>query len=180
MSWAHEDGWVLAFDPGLRTAGVALGFGRRVVAAGLLENSVERDTGCLAWQGMLTALERWLFEHIECVTPDLVLAETFHHRVGEKVPMNTMLDLQGVSAMVLGTLQAKGALAIGMIPASWKGTLNADAMTARIESRLRERGEWSLFEPIRPAGKRHNAVDAAGMLLHRYGALAARKVYPRE
>lgn len=89
---------------------------------------------------------------------------------------NDLLALAGVCAAVAQACDR--AEVRHYLPRSWKGTVDGDAMTLRIESRLRQSGELDRVLEHRKT-HRHNAVDAAGLGLHHLGRLRAPRVVPR-
>lgn len=79
---------------------------------------------------------------------------------------NDIVDL----AYLAGALDNLGCDGELVPPRNWKGTMDPDAMTRWILTRLDDQ-EKAVIDSIMPAGKRHNAIDAAGLGLHKLGRL---------
>ena len=92
--------------------------------------------------------------------------------------------MKGDPADILNLLEV-GATLQGMLgrpvewvePHAWKGSLNADAMTERIKSRLTPE-EHKRVEPC-AASLMHNVYDAVGIGLHALGRLDRKRVIAR-
>lgn len=92
--------------------------------------------------------------------------------------------MKGDPADILNLLEV-GATFQGMLgrpvewvePHAWKGSLNADAMTERIKSRLTPE-EHKRVEPC-AASLMHNVYDAVGIGLHALGRLDRKRVIAR-
>jgi len=78
-----------------------------------------------------------------------------------KGDLNDLVDL----AYLAGALDNLGCDGELVPPRDWKGTMDPDAMTRWILTRLDDE-EKAVVESLLPASKRHNAIDAAGIGLH--------------
>jgi hypothetical protein len=70
-----------------------------------------------------------------------------------------------------------GPLSVSYKPREWKGTIDADTMTARIESRLTDYERRKIEKCA--ASLRHNVIDAVGIGLHYLGRLNRKRVIAR-
>lgn len=96
----------------------------------------------------------------------------------QKGDQNDLLQL----ARVVGGIQ-EAALARGLVveliyPRDWKGTLDADEMTLRIQGRLTPAEVARVHLPTAKS-LAHNVWDAVGIALHAVDRLQPRKVFPR-
>lgn len=94
---------------------------------------------------------------------------------GDPRDPNHLLGLAGMAMAIVtrlhpGTVQS-------VLPRTWKGTLDGDAMTERIAGRLRPE-ELQRIAPC-PASLRHNVLDAVGLGLWHLGRLERKRAFRR-
>lgn len=88
-----------------------------------------------------------------------------------------VVDLALVSGCVAGLIRSRfdNALIEIILPRTWKGTVDGDVMTRRIENRLLPH-EAACLEPC-PASLRHNMIDGVGIALWGADRLDRIRVY---
>lgn len=94
----------------------------------------------------------------------------------QKGDQNDLIALAGF-AYALATSVHSATEIVRYFPREWKGTIDADTMTARIEKRLMP-AETHYLEPC-PESLRHNMIDAVGIGLFNLGRLDRHRVIPR-
>lgn len=151
---------VLAVDPGLRACGVAVfRDDGELLAAGLVENPVERGNSHLALHSMAVAVRAFARDFLGDVRDLAVVCERMQlDGRTDRRRMQAVLDLAVVSGLV-------GPCAL-YEPREWKGGVPKAIHQRRILDRLTsaERGR------IASAGAlTHNVVDAVGIGLHHLG-----------
>lgn len=87
----------------------------------------------------------------------------------QKDPNKALLPLCGVIGSVNGLLNRRVSRAF-YLPHAWKGSIKAGAFCDRVLERL-DRDECAVLEAVKPAGLRHNAIDATGLILKHLGRL---------
>lgn len=158
---------ILCVDPGLRNCGVAL-FNNdgTLLRAGLARNGETKERGPQAWAMM--AEQVCSLAHLSTRTLLRAILEVPQVYAGAKAigdPAD-LLELAGVDGAIAALL---GVPCEGISPRAWKGQVDPDVMTARIESKLAP-VELARISPC-PASLRHNVIDAVGIGLHRFGRL---------
>ena len=109
------------------------------------------------------------------VYPKLCLIEWPQIYKGDRRDPNHLLGLTGMAVALATTLGAQECRAV--LPRTWKGTLDGDAMTKRIEGRLTP-GELACIDPC-PTSLRHNILDSVGLGLYHFGRLERKRVIRR-
>lgn len=94
---------------------------------------------------------------------------------GDRRDPNHLLGLTGMAMALATALGARECRAV--LPRTWKGTLDGDAMTKSIEGRLTP-SELANIDPC-PASLRHNILDAVGLGLWHFGRLERKRVIRR-
>lgn len=153
---------------------------QRIVAAGVVRRNPDLN-GLEAMRDI--ARQVWDFVSLHSLQGlhglDAMVAEWPQVYQGERKDPNTaLLPLAGIAGAVAGVLPRHVKL-VQYLPREWKGTVDGDQFTERILARLDER-ERALIDRITPAGLRHNATDAAGMLLKYVGRLERARVVHNE
>lgn len=193
--------YLLCVDPGLNASGVALFRGDRLVEAaclrprdGVIETPVKRHAVIGARVAIMARLVVLWCDAAICrsiddpenpagsrvaATPDEVAVEwpQIYTRDKSEGDPNDLLPLAGVCAAVVQSF-ALTASSTCYTPRDWKGTIDGDAMTVRLERRLVDSGE-AAFVLEHAETYRHNAVDAYGIGLHHLGRLKPRRVVTR-
>lgn len=94
---------------------------------------------------------------------------------GDRRDPNHLLGLTGMAMALVTALGARECRAV--LPRTWKGTLDGDVMTKRIEGRLTP-SELANIDPC-PASLRHNILDSVGLGLYHFGRLERKRVIHR-
>ena len=94
----------------------------------------------------------------------------------QKGDQNDLIALAGF-AYALATCVHSAEEIVRFFPRDWKGTIDPDVMTSRIEARLAP-AESASLEPC-PKSLRHNMIDAVGIGLFDMGRLDRRRVIVR-
>jgi hypothetical protein len=169
---------LIAVDPGVRGCGVA------VFSEGVLERALylrpapgdpktTRDRAAL----MARAVGEWVrfvVEGRKTVVCELPVAYPPRGRAKKNVDPNDLIAL----AVVVGAAAGSAASSKLVTPREWKGTVDADAFTERIKSRiLPDESPWFYL----PAPYlHHNVYDAYGLGLWYLGRLHADRIIERE
>ena len=170
---------ILSIDPGIRACGVAL-FDpktKSLLRAALVKNADLSGAGLAEQMEMARAVLLWAFQGAkpECAVHSLV-AEWMQIYPGRGVDPNTsLLPLIGVIGHLSGAYPWMHR--ISYQPKAWKGTVDGDVMTDRIQERLTP-DELLKIEPC-PASLQHNVFDGIGIGLKYLGRLERRRVYAR-
>lgn len=165
---------ILALDPGLQHFGCALfNDDLQLHAAALVRAKKNPHTVAGAFE-MKALVQNWLFHQgaheliqVVCEVPRIYPAK---NRKGD---LNDLITLAGFVYAVSGLSTFEP---VQYFPRDWKGTIDADVCTARIESRLSEKERERVEEC--PVSLRHNVIDAVGIGLFHLGRFNARKIYP--
>ena len=164
---------LLAIDPGIRGAGVALFNGAELVVARYVKNA------CPVKAPMAQRIS-CLGEEIGHMQPPRVLVtecpQIYIFGKGKGNP-NDLVPLAQLGAFVAARFCSSDW--VQYLPREWKGTLDADMMTARIKARLTA-DELARVESYgRKGALDHNTLDACGLGLHHVGRLTPRKIFAR-
>jgi hypothetical protein len=167
--------YFLSVDPGLRGCGCAVFGGvtagdknKTLLRAFYVKNTVKKERGAPAWAAMAHEVLMWAGREMP------VVIETMRLRPGrEKGNPNDILEVQGVAGAIASLVSGEPNNVVGYLPEQWKGTVQADVMTKRIESRL-SADEWVTYD-----GGNHNVIDAIGIGLHHIGRLKAERIVIR-
>lgn len=164
---------ILCIDPGLRDLGAALFDGAELRRAGLVRSMERTARGPKAWRAMADAVEAWLGHDAQGVVE--LVCEVPQVYAGAKAVGDPadLLELAGVDGAICGVLQPVEL--VGLLPRAWKGNVDPDVLTARVEAALtlREHGRIAVC----PRSLRHNVLDAVGIGLHRARRLHAPKIF---
>ncbi len=163
---------ILSVDPGIRGCGVALFRDEDLERAAYVPNPAKRGNGPEECARMGAAVIHWTRIFVLTLCVEWPRIHTQGQRKGDP---NDLLALAGVDSAIAAGIGFNVKI-VRYFPEQWKGTLDADVMTARIESRLSEE-ERARIEPG-AASLRHNTVDAIGIGLHYLKRLDRKRVYP--
>ena len=94
---------------------------------------------------------------------------------GDRRDPNHLLGLTGMAMAIVTRLNPDEVKSV--LPRTWKGTLDGDVMTKRIEERLRPEELQRIAHC--PASLRHNILDAVGLGLWHFGRLERKRVIRR-
>lgn len=151
---------LLAIDPGLRGCGVGLIDNGRVALGRYIANPGPKTLrGPMAWRYMAEELPRKLYikDVAEVVIEQQQVYRGARGRIGDP---SDLLELAGVVGAV--TVAFSHLPVIGVLPRLWKGQVNADVMTHRIEFEQMTEEERATIEEHRST-LRHNVIDAIGL-----------------
>jgi hypothetical protein len=164
-----------AVDPGIRGCGVAVFEGGVLALCQYVVNPMEAGGGADA----AATMAREVYYAIDRFRPRALVVEwprvyATAIRLGRsKSDPNDLLALAGVDAAI-AALCADHISGLGSVtsyaPSEWKGQVPKEVMLGRIRSKL-TRMEDDLVDAVKPASKRHNAIDAVGIGLHHIGRL---------
>lgn len=168
---------LLAIDPGVRHFGAALFHAgdRHLDRAALIRNPIKAGNDLAVAAAACEALIRWLGPDARTVRSVCVEIPRVYNAGNQKGDQNDLIALAGVGYS-LGCAVVAADRRIRYFPREWKGTIDADKMTDRIERRL-DRVEKAMIETC-PASLRHNVIDAIGIGLKELGRLEPVRVYP--
>lgn len=141
---------VLAVDPGVKGIGLSIWIDQTLV--------------CAAYQEVNTL--HALSLGLRILGPDLIVCEipqVYVQRLQRGDP-NDLVSL----ALVAGTVLSCAPEAKAVKPATWKGQVPKDIHNRRTLAALTP-DERALVEAVKPAWKRHNAIDAVGLGLWHFG-----------
>jgi hypothetical protein len=161
---------LLTLDPGIRGCGVALLDGPRVAWAKYVTNPVKSGADVHAVREMARAVWHAL-PHLTVARLLVEWPQVYTYGKGKGDP-NDLLALVGVGSALAALLP--GAVVEGVRPRVWKGTIDGDAMVARIQSRVTAAERVAIQLPC--ASLAHNVWDAVGIGLWRVGRLARQRV----
>jgi hypothetical protein len=175
---------ILGMDPAVsarNATGVALANPhlRRIVAVGIIRRNPDLDE-LVAWDDIARRAVAWA--HANRPTMEQLTGFVTEMPVvypDEQIDPNVALTpLVGVLACVSGLLRPNVSRTIYR-PREWKGTLDKATFTSRILDRL-DPAERKLVDAVMPAGLRHNATDAVGLLLKFLGRMERVRVVHNE
>lgn len=141
-------------DPGVRFCGFAEFYPNGTLACALYEKT----------DRLLSS------QDIDVFAMRVIEKPRIYNSSSQKGDQNDLIDL----AVVVGQL-AHGNYKL-IYPQEWKGTVNADVMTARINDAVRRRGEGRCVHLPSAKSKHHNVYDAIGMGYHHFGHLNKRTI----
>jgi|APCry1669188970_1035186.scaffolds.fasta_scaffold01748_7 hypothetical protein len=169
---------ILAIDPGVRALGVALfgGLGQmNLMRAALIRNPIKVGNGPEVAFAACEALVRWLEVDARRIETVIVEIPRVYGAAQQKGDQNDLIALAGIG-YAASTAIVSATNRVRYFPREWKGTIDADQMTVRIEAKLIP-AERQRIEKC-PASLRHNVIDAIGIGLKFVGRLEPRRVYP--
>jgi len=178
-----ETPYLVAIDPGLRLAGLAVFADGVLVHAELVQTrkAAKDEMDPLRLNAHVAAyLTRSVREHVRGSDPLTVVAEwpRVFGRGRSKGDPNDLLPLAGCSAACVARLQPQHALAVR--PDEWKGTMPTEGV---LESRVLARlgPALGVYDRARLNAKSlaHNVTDAVGIGLWALGELEPVRVIPR-
>ncbi len=160
--------YLFSFDPGIRTAGVAMFRDSVLVHAGLARSEEHHARGPAAWKKMGEAVESLVLGWTQGTTfcesdsTEFVceLMQVYGGPAGGKADPADLLELMGVNGVVAA--QFDGA-ACGYTPRQWKKSVPKNIHSQRILARLTPGELTSLDDPSIIPSLKHNAVDAVGI-----------------
>jgi hypothetical protein len=183
---------LLALDPGIRHAGVALFVDRRLVASEVVRNPLKVGNEVLACVSMAREIGHWLLSR-ELLIGDLLAIRPGDPRTTEELvdeliaewpqvyavgkgrgDPNDLPPLAGVGCALAALLP--NATLNSTLPAAWKGQVPGDAFLSRILDRL-DTTERACVDVSKSTA--HNAIDAIGLGLFHLGRMDRRRVIPR-
>jgi hypothetical protein len=167
----------LALDPGLQHFGAALMDGKTLVHAALIRAPQKSEHTMESARELACMVCLWIYS-TEC-SPGLVVCEVpkIYPARFQRGNQNDLVTLAGFAYAVTGMISEKFQCRIDQVfPRDWKGTIDADVCTARIEARLSDE-EKKKIEKC-PKSLRHNVIDAIGIALHSCGRFDPIRVYP--
>lgn len=165
---------LLSVDVGLRGCGAGRFFKDGALdRAAYVRNPSTAKRGADVWTPMVEEILRFTRPCQASITT--VVVEVMHWTKRRPVDPNDLLELNAIAGGILASFPA--AKRVSHKPDEWKGTVNADVMTARIQERLTQ-GELARVE-LCPAYLMHNLWDGVGIGLHHFGRLAPHRVLPR-
>ncbi len=159
--------YLLALDPGLRVAGVALFEDETLIRAGIVHNPVEKERGPVAWNGMADAVRAWTNSGSVWHAVDTFVCErpqVYHERFMKGDPDN-LIQLAGVCGAVGFMLHATTSQSYK--PFEWKRSLSKTEHHA-VVLKLLSKEEKARIEEC-PQTLRHNAEDAVALGLFAVG-----------
>jgi len=166
---------ILAIDPGLRHCGMALFREKLLIDAALVR--ITADAYGTAEAARLMALEVGRWKQRAAWGLDLVIELPKVYPTGrQKGDQNDLIKLAALAGALVGSCDWQSSRFVE--PRTWKGTLDADAMTERITERITV-DEFTRVDLTSPKSLHHNIWDAVGIGLWACGRLEPRKVYPR-
>lgn len=134
--------------------------------AALIKNPEAKARGPAAWARMADAVMDALVGRgiLNCQTLVIEQQQIYASRPGYKGTRSPadILELTGVTGAVVGRVPAVAY--VGYLPRDWKGTVNPDAFTARIERKLTP-ADRSAIQPC-AASLVHNVLDSVGLGKH--------------
>ena len=170
---------VISIDPGIRGCGVALfnSGTKLLLRAAYVKNADPKGAGLEEQMEMARCVLFWAFQGEKTGgTVHTLVAEWMQIYPGRGVDPNTsLLPLIGVVAHLSGAYPWRDR--VSYQPKAWKGTVDGDVMTDRIQERLTP-DELLNIEPC-PASLQHNVFDGIGIGLKHLGRLERRRVYAR-
>ncbi len=163
-------------DPGTKACGVGVLDALDLLTGARLISGASPDLIALAVLDYVTDLRRSSFEaheplHVIIEYPQAYLPGQ------QKGDQNDLIRLTLVAGAVAGAIKARFPYALieFVLPRAWKGTIDPDVFTTRIEGRLSAQ-EVSRIDSC-AASLRHNVLDGIGLALHSAGRMARRRVY---
>lgn len=165
---------VMAFDPGIRVAGLAVFGSSRLVYATVVRSPELTERGPVAWLAMSKAVKQKLLDAGFPWLHEVVVERMMVYRKQIGDPDN-LLNLEGINGAVVATVDADAYY--GYLARIWKKSLQKDYNLDLIESLLSPE-ELACIEDM-PASIRHNAIDAIGLGLYHIGRLTPQLRRPR-
>lgn len=150
---------VIGVDPGVKSIGFGVASNDQIVAGGLIR--CDNPTP----QRLATMLRDRLYA-LGVYEANVVIEVPQIYSAGRhKGDQNDLINVALVSGAVAGVLDSRGALCSSrfVLPREWKGGVEADVFTARIEKRLVP-SELAALDKA-PASLRHNMIDGVGLAL---------------
>ena len=141
----------------MRHCAVAIFTDGKLERAFLVKNPEAKARGPVAWVRMADAVAYQLLKLFGGGCQTLVVEQQQIYRQTRN-PADIQ-ELTGVTGALVGRLAAVEY--VGYLPRAWKGNVDADAFTARLELRLTP-AEKAVIEPC-AASLRHNCLDAIGL-----------------
>lgn len=160
---------LLAIDPGIRGCGVAYFLGQDLIEASYVKNPVTKGNDPEAVRSMAYAINTHLVANLAVEIPRVYQGSK------QKGDPNDLLPLAAICCSVATLLP--NAKVTGYYPRDWKGTVDPDVMTQRIQGRLTGREATNVISVGRSLD--HNIWDAIGIGLHYLGRLGPRRVFGR-
>lgn len=161
----------IGIDPGARYFGAAIGRENKLVAATVFRGHEDNVGPVLIEQFAL-----WVFRQVGTGSREFIGELPKVYSAGQqKGDQNDLIRVAYSLGVVLSTGRA-GVDSIQLVsPREWKGTVEGEAMITRILGRLSDE-ERKTIDVDRSADKEH-AVDAAGLILWKWGRLDRRRVF---
>ena len=160
--------YYVAVDPGIRGCGAALFADQVLLRAAYVPNPCTSGNGPRESASAALAVQQWL--ELYGYTAEVLALE--YPRVyparSQKGDQNDLLPLAGVVCALAACYPS--ARVIRYFPREWKGTVDADVMLTRIESKLTP-VERTRLAPC-PGDLRHNMIDAVGIGMRAVGRLS--------
>lgn len=170
---------LLALDPGIRGAGVAIFVDGQLTRCAYVKNEMKKGSGPAECVTMADAVDEW----ISGKEIDEVIVEwpRVYQRGGgrTKGDPNDLLALVGVDCALVAFLMPNDVSHVE--PSQWKGQMTKEVVEVRVRSRLAPSEMIALDEGAREAkSMAHNMVDAVGIGLHHLGRFERFRVIARE
>lgn len=177
--------YLVAIDPGLRHAGVAVFESGVLVGAECVrarERDLHSDDPLVLNAHVAGYVVRFVREFVRAGSAVEVVAEwpRVFGRGRSKGDPNDLLPLAGCSAACVARIQPERVRCVR--PDEWKGTMPTDTVVAgRVSTRLNADETHVYGRAIHTAGKTlgHNVTDAVGIGLHRLARFEPVRVIPR-
>ena len=175
--------YLVAIDPGLRHAGVAIFDLGGVLVACEVTRARDKGSDPLALNESVAAyVTKFVREHLSADKPLRVVAEwpRVFGRGKSKGDPNDLLPLSGCSSACVARLRPETCAAVR--PDEWKGQAPTDTVVrARVASRLSPREANILAHAEHAAGKTlgHNVLDAVGIGLFAVGRFESLRIFAR-
>ena len=167
---------ILAIDPGLRHCGMALFREKLLIDAALVRITADAYGTSEAARLMALQVGRW--KQRAAYSLELVIELPKVYPTGrQQGDQNDLIKLAALAGAIVGSCDWQSSRFIE--PRTWKGTINADEMTGRIQGRLSDFERTRVDLESSPKSLHHNIWDAVGIGLWACGRLDPRKVYPR-
>lgn len=170
--------YMLCIDPNLRGCGVALFFGKDLIAADYVKNPVLEGRGYKTYVPLGIEVATWRGYKVKEDFEVLIEMPRIYGTVHQKGDPNDTLDLVGVGSAVataISLYHPGKAIITHVFPSDWKGQLEKKAMLERIESKLTD-AERGVLTPQTKAD-REDMLDGVGIGLWRHNRLN-KKLFP--
>lgn len=168
---------LICLDPGKRHSGIAIFDPAKTLRAATVVKNLrgmkeERGAVCQAMADEIVQLVSLSVVHRD---RELVIEwPQVYQRSRSRADPDDILHLAGVCGAVAAGLACR---VHSYQAGEWKGQVDADAMTWRIEQQLSEAERARIH--VSQSSLRHNAVDAVGIGLYHLGRLERVRVYPQ-